>query len=94
MRLHLFGGFENKKLGITPDMELGHLYDEWNDIPTLYNEGRRVGMKPQWLQESDGFYHYDLWGKPLEKAKELFPIVSDLQLADDLKRFKEAQDGR
>jgi len=88
MRLHLFSGFENKKLGITLDMELGHLYDWRGDIVVLEREATRVGMKPHWLQETDGFWHFDLWGKPLAKAKELFQIVDDTEFAQDVERLR------
>lgn len=88
-RLHLFSGFENKMLGITPDMELGHLYDWRNDILVLKKLGKEVGMKSNWMQVDDAtnFWHFDLWGKPLEKARQLFRIVGDLEFANDLAGF-------
>ena len=88
-RLHLFGGFENKMLGITPNTELGHLYDWRNELVVLEKLGQEVSMKRQWLQydEATNFWHFDLWGWRLERAKELFPIVTDMQFADDIQRF-------
>lgn len=86
IKLHLFTGFENKKLGITPDMELGHLYEDTNSFAILVYAAGKVGMKPKWAQNADGFVHFDLWGRPLEKAKQLFHIASDLELAEDISR--------
>jgi len=36
------------------------------------------------LQNSRGFRHFDLWGKPLIKARLIFPQVNNHQLAHDL----------
>lgn len=85
-RLHLFSGFENKKLGITPDTELGHLYDWHNEVLVLKRLGQDVGVKSSWIQcdEATGFWHFDLWGSRLEKAKRIFRIVSDQEFANDL----------
>lgn len=87
VKLHLFGGFENKELGITSNMELGHLYEDTNSIAILAYAGEKVGIKQGWLQNSDGFFHFDLWGSPLQRAKQLFQVASDLELASDMKRM-------
>ena len=93
VKLHLFSGFENRELGITPDMELGHLYEDTNSFAILAYAADKVGLKEQYAQNSDGFIHFDLWGKPLERAKRMFKIVSDLELAKDISHI-EALGGR
>ena len=77
VKLHLFSGFEKRSLGITPDMELGHLYDDGNSRIRLSHAAARVGVGRRRAQTSKtGLVHYDLWGPPLARAKTLFPIVS------------------
>lgn len=89
VKLHLFSGFENKKLGIKSDRLLGHLYDDENSMMALARAAADIGADPNWLQFHDGFYHIDLWGEPLEKAKKKYQIVSDEQLFDDMKAIVE-----
>jgi len=84
VKLHLFGGFENKALGITPDMELGHLYEDTNSLAILAYAAEKVGLKSSYQQETGGLVHFDLWGKPLERAKQMFAIVSDEELYQDM----------
>lgn len=93
IKLHLFSGFENKKLGITPETALGHLYSDMEQVAELKYAGARVGMKDKWLQNKDdtGIWHFDLWGKPLEKAKRLFPIVTDFEFVADVLRLKRSR---
>jgi hypothetical protein len=90
IKLHLFSGFENKKLGITKDTKLGHLYSDTQDKDELIKAGTLVGTSTDWLQtpELTGLLHFDLWGTPLRKARRLFPIVSDEQLVYDMERIK------
>lgn len=85
IKLHLFSGFHNTKLGITEDMEIGHLYSVNEDVVELGAAGIRVGMKPWWMQKSNtGILHFDLWRRPLRRAKELYPIVTDMEFAADV----------
>ena len=83
IKLHLFSGFENPVLGIKADTELGHLYDDGNDQTEVTKAAIRVGCGRNWLQKTV-FVHYDLWGKPLEKAKLIYPIATDLELYEDM----------
>jgi len=84
VKLHLFSGYVNRALGISKEMELGHLYDDGNDFRCLMDAGKGLGMDRGWIQKKSGFYHFDVWGVALEKAKQLFPIVSDTELATDM----------
>jgi hypothetical protein len=88
VKLHLFTGFENEALGITADMELGHLYEDTNSIAILAYAAEKVGLKASYKQDSDGLFHFDLWGKPLERAKRMFPVISDQTLHQDMIRIK------
>lgn len=87
VKLHLFQGFANLRLGITSDTELGHLYEDTNSAAILAFAGEKVGVKQEWLQNSEGFLHFDLWGAALRRAKQLFPTVTDLELVADLERI-------
>lgn len=88
IKLHLFSGFEKSSLGITPDMELGHLYDDGNDGALLADAAARVGVRRERVQTSKaGLLHFDLWGSPLERARQLFPIVSGREIAGDIQRL-------
>ncbi|MFC1919534.1 hypothetical protein ACFLWX_01930, partial [Chloroflexota bacterium] len=62
IKLHLFRGFENRRLGITPEMELGHLYSNTGDLAELREAARQLSLNAAWLQrKSDtGFVHYDI----------------------------------
>lgn len=88
VKLHLFSGFDSEWLGITADTELGHLYEDTNSFAILAYAAEKVGAKQEWAQNSNGFIHFDLWGQPLKKAKALFHIVSDEELAADMKRMR------
>lgn len=88
IKVHLFSGFEDPRLGITPDMELGHLYDDDNDLRVLVQAATQLGLASGYLQGvGTGLIHFDLWGKPLVKAKGLYPKVTDQELAEDMKRL-------
>lgn len=84
IKLHLFTGFENKDLGITPDMEVGHLYSDDDNKGELVDAAVGCGLNSGYIQ-SASLVHFDLWGKPLERAKKRFRIVSDLELSVDMK---------
>lgn len=89
IKLHLFSGFENPSLGTTPDMELGHLYDDQNDQRALIKAASQLGLASGYMQGAGtGFIHFDLWGNPLIKAKKLYKIVTDQELAGDMERLK------
>lgn len=85
VKLHLFSGFENRRLGISSDMEQGHLYSDAGDYIELREAAVfRLGLKEEYMH-NPGFAHFDLWGGPLKRAKRLFSVVNDLQLAEDMK---------
>ncbi len=89
VKLHLFSGFEKRSLGITPDTELGHLYDDGNSRLRLAHAAAQIGVGRRRPQISKtGLVHYDLWGPPLAMAKTLFPIVSGRELVADMRRLK------
>lgn len=83
IKLHLFTGFENQKLHITSDMELGHLYSTTNR-GELIGAAKSLGLSANYIQEGD-LVHFDIWGKPLIAAKKMFHVVSDLELATDMR---------
>lgn len=87
VKLHLFAGFDNKHLRITPNknMQLGHLYSDLEDIDELLQAGVRIRMKKKWLQVLDTPIHFDLWGTPLLMAKALFPVVTNSELVEDMR---------
>lgn len=87
IRLHLHSGFSNPKLHIKPDMELGHLYDDRGDEQAMAQAVTKVGLAPGYIQRDHGFAHFDLWAKPLEKAKTLFRITGDREFAKDVERL-------
>lgn len=87
VKLHLFRGFENPALGITPDTECGHLYEDTGSFAILAFAGEKVGAKREWLQNTGGLVHFDLWGGPLERAKQLFHIASDHELTRDMEEI-------
>jgi hypothetical protein len=91
LKLHLFSGFEKRSLGITRDMELGHLYEDTNSCTPLRDAAETLGVSAKRAQTSKtGLVHFDLWGEPLETAKKLFPIVSGRELARDIQRLNTA----
>jgi hypothetical protein len=84
IKLHLFSGFENQRLGIYRDTPLGHLYsDHGND--ELIEAARLLGIPAGGLQNSRGFYHFDLWGEPLAKARLQFRIVNNHEIYRDMR---------
>jgi len=79
VKLHVFSGFENARLKIQRDTLLGHLYSD-RDQEELVEAAAVVGINPDYLQNSRGFYHYDLWGKPLFKARLFYQRVTNREL--------------
>jgi hypothetical protein len=84
IKLHLFSGHENARLKITRDTLLGHLYSD-KDKEELLEAARLVGVNPDYIQNSRGFYHFDLWGKPLIKARLFFKQVDNHEIYRDMK---------
>ncbi|MBN1191446.1 MAG: hypothetical protein JXA46_16950 [Dehalococcoidales bacterium] len=83
VKIHLFSGFENSRLKIERNTPLGHLYSD-SSREELLEAARIVGVNEQCLQNSRGFYHFDLWGRPLLKARLFFPHVTNRELYRDL----------
>ncbi len=90
VKLHLFSGFENARLKITRQMQLGHLYSDAG-IHELLEAARLVGVKPDRLQNSRGFYHFDLWGKPLRRARLFFTGVDNHGIYRDMQNSNRAR---
>jgi hypothetical protein len=87
VKIHLFSGFENSRLKIGRDTPLGHLYSDFSP-EELLEAAHQVGVKRQCIQNSRGFYHFDLWGKPLLKARLFYPRVSNRELYRDLQAVR------
>jgi hypothetical protein len=83
VKIHLFSGFESARLPITRDTLLGHLYSD-ADLDELLAAAGLVGVNQAYLQCSRGFFHYDLWGKPLVRARLLFPRATNRQIYQDM----------
>jgi hypothetical protein len=83
VKIHVFSGFESERLKIRRDMLLGHLYSD-ESTPELIEAARIIGVNPTYLQNSRGFFHFDLWGKPLTKARLFYPRVNNRELYRDL----------
>lgn len=84
VKIHVFSGFESERLKIQRETLLGHLYsDRCNS--ELLEAASLVGINPAYLQNSRGFYHFDLWGKPLTKARLFYKRVSNRELYQDMK---------
>jgi hypothetical protein len=84
VKIHLFSGFENQRLKIARDTPLGHLYSDDN-INELLDAAKTVGVNPDYIQNSRGFYHFDLWGKPLNRARLFYSQADNHILYRDLK---------
>ncbi len=84
IKLHLFSGFENERLGIQRDTPLGHLYSD-QSTDELLAAARLIGIYPARLQNSRGFIHLDLWGEPLTKARQQFKIVTNREIYQDMR---------
>jgi hypothetical protein len=86
VKVHLFSGYESEKLKITRDTPLGHLYSDQN-TEELLEAARLIGVSLEYLQNSRGFEHFDLWGKPLKKARLLFVAVDNHRIYRDMKKL-------
>lgn len=68
-------------------MELGHLYDDREDQRALIIAAINLGLASRYMQGAEtGVIHFDLWGKPLLKAKKIYLTVTDEQFAEDIKK--------
>jgi hypothetical protein len=85
IKVHIFSGFENPKLGITKDTELEHLYST-RDSSELIQAALDLGLKEVYVQRDrdTDFVHFDLWGAPLRKAREIHKTVNDKEFYTDL----------
>jgi hypothetical protein len=88
VKLHLFSGFENWRLGIDRATPLGHLYSDL-EIRELLQAARELGVPAGALQCSRGFYHFDLWGDPLERARFRHKIVDNHEIYRDMLSARE-----
>ena len=83
VKLHLFK--------LPPDgYEFGHLFSDTRDSVIgeieLCMEAEDLELDKRWIQKKPGkLVHFDLWGKPLRKAKKLFPIVDNKGMRDILR---------
>jgi len=84
VKLHLFSGFENMRLRIKRDDLLGHLYSD-SSQDELMEAAKLVGLNPRYLQSSRGFYHFDLWGSPLKKARQQYKVVTNREIYCDMR---------
>jgi Protein of unknown function (DUF4031) len=84
VKLHLFSGFENERLGIKRDDLLGHLYSD-SSHDELMEAAKIVGLNPRYLQNSRGFYHFDLWGSPLQRARQNYKVVNNREIYQDMR---------
>ncbi len=87
VKIHLFSGFSNERLKITRDTPLGHLYSDQN-VAELMEAARTIGVNTDYLQDSRGFLHFDLWGKPLAKARLLYPRADNHALYLDIHKIR------
>jgi hypothetical protein len=87
VKIHLFSGFENERLQITRDTPLGHLYSD-ESMAELLEAAQLVGVNPDYIQNSRGFFHFDLWGKPLAKARLFFSRAGNHDLYRDIQKSK------
>jgi hypothetical protein len=87
VKIHLFSGFESARLPITRDTPLGHLYSD-AELDELLAAAGLVGVNQGHLQCSRGFFHYDLWGRPLQKARLLFPHATNRQIYQDMLKWR------
>jgi hypothetical protein len=88
VKIHVFSGFESERLKIRRDMLLGHLYSD-KGTPELIEAARAIGVNPAYLQNSRGFFHFDLWGKPLTKARLFYSRVNNRELYLDLQELRD-----
>jgi hypothetical protein len=63
--------------------EYGYLYDDAGEFEELCAAAEQCGLSREKYQEGK-LIHFDLWGKPLKKAKELFRIVDNHEIAADM----------
>jgi hypothetical protein len=87
VKIHLFSGFENRRLKIERNTPLGHLYSD-GSLEELLQAALLVGVHAECIQNSRGFYHFDLWGKPLIRARLLYPHVTNRELYHDLQAVR------
>jgi hypothetical protein len=94
IKVHLFSGFENERMGIGRDTPLGHLYSDSND-EELLDAARSLGIPARGVQHSrGGFCHIDLWGPHLDRAKLQFKIVDNHEIYRDMKALAEKKADR
>jgi hypothetical protein len=84
VKIHVFSGFESERLKIKRETLLGHLYSDLS-VSELLEAAKTVGVNQACLQNSRGFYHFDLWGKPLARARLFYKRVSNRELYQDMK---------
>jgi hypothetical protein len=89
VKIHVFSGFESERLKIRRDTLLGHLYSDESTLE-LIDAARAIGVNPAYLQNSRGFFHFDLWGKPLTRARLFYPRVNNRELYHDLLVLRES----
>lgn len=86
-KVHLFFTDEPiPHLRVGANTELGHLYSDDGNTEDLHQAAKEVGLKRRWFQAAEPMPHYDLWRRPLEKAKELYQVADDDEFYQDMER--------
>jgi hypothetical protein len=89
VKLHLFKGFELPQRVVRADSELGHLYSDTGDREELFKAADDLGLERRWIQQDRfGFEHFDLWRRPLQRAKVMFTLVDDQEFILDCENLK------
>jgi hypothetical protein len=56
-----------------------HLWTTKGNEDALHDMAQRIGLKPEWFQDRDGFPHYDLTGRMIAKAVAAGAVRSSLR---------------
>jgi hypothetical protein len=90
-RLYIRKGYSNPKIGITPGMDVGHLYHVDNNLSELIAIAAYLGLSPKWIQNKPASVsHYDIYGLPLKTARKIIKVVAKEELIGDIHRIEDA----
>ena len=64
------------KLHLVAEKHIGLVYDDQNDHDAVTYAANQLNLTIKHLQSSAGFNYFIVWDTALEKARQLFEIVS------------------
>ncbi len=94
VKVHVFQWVAVPRLRIKAGQDIGHLYSDIGNMEELHEAASSLGCKSGWFQNHESLPHYDIWASKLTQAREKYPIATDEELYQYMKRRRNARSSK